>query len=76
METTISVPEEMLHRVDEAAKRLGLSRSEFFAQAAERWIEAFDDDTTATINGVITGLPADHAFTDAAASAVVQDDRD
>ncbi|MBB4663937.1 ribbon-helix-helix protein, CopG family [Conexibacter arvalis] len=76
METTISVPEETLHRVDDAARRLGVSRGEFFAHAAERWMKALDDDTTATINGVITGLPADHAFTDAAASALIQDDRD
>jgi metal-responsive CopG/Arc/MetJ family transcriptional regulator len=75
METTISVPEETLHRFDDAARRLGVSRSEFFAQAAERWIKALDGDTTAAINGVITGLPADHAFTDVAASALVQDDR-
>jgi metal-responsive CopG/Arc/MetJ family transcriptional regulator len=74
METTISVPEELLHRVDAATRRLGVSRSEFFAQAAERWLEALDYDTTLTINGVITGLPADHAFTDAAASTLVQDD--
>ncbi len=76
MDTTISVPAEMLRRVDDAARRLGLSRSEFFAQAAERWIKALDDDTTATINGVLAGLPADHAFTDAAASVLVQDDLD
>lgn len=71
MKTTISVPEEMLHRIDDAARRLGVSRSDFFAQAAERWLEALDEATTATINGAIAGLPADHAFTDAAASALV-----
>jgi hypothetical protein len=62
VDTTISVPEETLHRADDAARRLGVSRSEFFAQAAERWIKALDDDTTATITGVLAGLPADHAF--------------
>jgi len=76
METTISVPKEMLRRVDDAARRLGVSRREFFAQATERWLETLDDGTTATINGVITGLPADHAFTDAAASALAQDHLD
>ena len=76
METTISVPEETLLRVDDAARRLGLSRSDFFAQAAERWLDELDDDTTATINSVTTGLSTDHAFTDAAASALVQDNRD
>lgn len=76
METTISVPLETLRRVDDAARRLGLSRSDFFAQAAERWLEALDRGTTAAINGVLAGLPADHAFTDSGASALVKDDRD
>jgi metal-responsive CopG/Arc/MetJ family transcriptional regulator len=76
METTISVPAETLRRVDAVARRLSVSRSEFFARAAERWLEALDDDTTAAINGVLADLPAHHAFTDAAASALVQDDRD
>lgn len=75
METTISVRQKTLRRVDAAARRLGLSRSDFFAHAAERWLIELDDDTTATMNGVITGLPADHAFTDAAASALVDDGR-
>jgi metal-responsive CopG/Arc/MetJ family transcriptional regulator len=76
METSISFPEAMLRPVDAAARRLGVSRSEFFAQAAEWWIKALDDDTTASINGVVTRVPADHAVTDAAASALVRDDRD
>lgn len=76
MEMSISVPEELLRRVDAVARRLGVSRSGFFTQAAERWLEALDDDTTATINRVISDLPADHSFTDTAASALVQDDRD
>lgn len=71
MDTTISVPGATLQRVDDAARRLGVSRSVFFAQAAERWLEALNDATTATINSVITGRPSDHAFTDAAASALV-----
>jgi metal-responsive CopG/Arc/MetJ family transcriptional regulator len=71
METTISVPEEMLLRVDDAARWLGVSRSDFFAQAAERWLDALDDGcTTAAINRAIAAVPADHAFTDAAAAAM------
>ena len=76
METGISVSAELLRRVDDAARRLGVSRSDFFAQAAERWLKALDDDTTATINTVLADLLADHAFTDAAASALIQDDID
>ncbi len=49
----------MLHktpfrRVDDAAKRLGVSRSEFFARTAERWLATLDDDgTTEAINSAI-----------------------
>jgi hypothetical protein len=62
--------------VDDAARRLGVSRSEFFSRAAERWLDALEDDgTTEAINGTIEGLPPDHAFTDAAAAALVADER-
>jgi hypothetical protein len=51
--------------------RLGVSRSEFFARAAVRWLETLDDDgTTDAINRAIAGVQADHAFTDAAAAAL------
>ncbi len=75
MKTAISVPDETFRRVDAAAARMGVSRSEFFARAAERWLEALDDDgTTAAINRVIAGLEPDHEFTDAAAASLVSDD--
>jgi metal-responsive CopG/Arc/MetJ family transcriptional regulator len=75
MKTAISVPDQTFHRVDDAAKRLGVSRSEFFARAAERWLTALEDDgTTEAINRAIAGAPADHAFTDAAAAALVADE--
>ncbi len=76
MKTAISVPDDTFHRVDQAAKRLGLSRSEFFARAAEKALDALDDDgTTETINRAVAGLRADHAFTDAAAAALAADDQ-
>lgn len=51
-----------------------MSRSEFFARAAERWLETLDDDgTTEAINRAIAGLAPDHAFTDAAAAALADD---
>jgi metal-responsive CopG/Arc/MetJ family transcriptional regulator len=76
MKTAISVPDRTFERVEVAAKRMGVSRSEFFARAAERWLDTLDDDgTTAAIDAAIADLPADHAFTDAAAAALVRDDR-
>ncbi|MBM3676848.1 MAG: CopG family transcriptional regulator [Actinobacteria bacterium] len=74
MKTAISVPDDTFRRVDAAARRLGVSRSEFFARAAERWLDALDDEgTTDAINRAIAGLEAesDHVFTDAAAAALV-----
>jgi metal-responsive CopG/Arc/MetJ family transcriptional regulator len=71
MKTAISLPDETFDRVERAASKLGVSRSEFFARAAERWLDALDNDqTTDAINSAIAGLPDDTAFTDAAAAAL------
>ena len=76
MKTAISLPDDTFRRVIDAADRLGVSRSEFFARAAERWLDALDDDgTTDAINRAIAGHPADHEFTDAAAVALFRDDQ-
>ena len=76
MKTAISVPDDTFERVEQAAKRLGVSRSEFYARAAQSWLDALEDeDTTDAINHAIAGLPAENAFTDAAAAAIALDDR-
>ena len=75
LKTAISVRDENFRRVDDAAKRLGVSRSEFFARAAERWLRDLDDDgLTDAINRAPGGDPDDHAFTDAAAAALAARD--
>jgi len=38
MKTTISIPDEVLEQAERAAKRLGLSRSEFFTRAVEAFL--------------------------------------
>jgi metal-responsive CopG/Arc/MetJ family transcriptional regulator len=76
MKTVISLSDETFQRVDRAAKRLGLSRSELFARAAENWLDGLEDDgVIEAINRAITGLPDDHQFTDAAAAASVASDQ-
>jgi hypothetical protein len=51
-------------------------RSEFFARAAERWLDALEDEgTTEAINRAIAGVAVDHAFTDAAAAALPAGDQ-
>lgn len=44
MKTAISLPDEVFRRVERQARRLGLSRSEFFARAAERFLQALRED--------------------------------
>ena len=77
MKTAISVPDETFQRVEQAAKRLGVSRSEFYARAARSWLDALeDDDTTAAINRAVDEIQPDSAFTDAAATALVAGEED
>lgn len=44
MKTAISVPDEVFHRVERQAKRLKLSRSEFFTRAAERFLATLAEE--------------------------------
>jgi predicted DNA-binding protein len=74
VKTAISLPDETFERVEAAAKRLGVSRSEFFARAAERWLNDLDDNqTTEAINQAIADLPGDTAFSEAAAQALLRE---
>jgi metal-responsive CopG/Arc/MetJ family transcriptional regulator len=71
VKTAISLPDETFRRVDDAAKRMGVSRSEFFTRAAERWLRELEsDDITGAINEALAGHADDHAFTDAAAATL------
>jgi metal-responsive CopG/Arc/MetJ family transcriptional regulator len=75
MKTAISLSDDTFRRVDRAAKRLGLSRSEFFARAAESWLTVLEeDDTTEAINQALRCGQVDHQFTDVAASALTTAD--
>jgi metal-responsive CopG/Arc/MetJ family transcriptional regulator len=73
VKTAISIPDGIFARVERAAARLGVSRSEFFAKAAQRWLDDLDDDgTTAAINRAIAGSPLDTTFVEAAATALAE----
>lgn len=75
MKTAISLPDDTFRRVECAARRMGLSRSQFFARAAERWLDILQEaETTAAINRAISGPQTDHEFVDAAAAALAEDD--
>jgi metal-responsive CopG/Arc/MetJ family transcriptional regulator len=76
MKTAISLPDETFTRVEQAAKLLGVSRSEFFARAAERWLDDLDDDqTTNAINQALAGVEQDTTFVDAAGDRLVREHR-
>lgn len=69
MKTAISVPDQTFARVDEAAARLGVSRSKFFALAAERWLRDLDDtQTTVAIDHALETVEQDTSFVSRAAS--------
>jgi len=54
VKTAISIPEQVFHRVEEHAARLGMSRSEFFTRAAARWADELDDEhLTAAIDAAL-----------------------
>jgi metal-responsive CopG/Arc/MetJ family transcriptional regulator len=75
MKTAISLPDETFRRIDRAAKRLGVSRSEFFTRAAESWLAALEEEgTTEAINDALRGVTPDHQFMDAAAGALAAAD--
>jgi Ribbon-helix-helix protein, copG family len=68
MKTAISIPDATFARVDATAARLGVSRSEFFARAAERWLKDLEGpETTAAIDAALGG-EQDTAFVGRAAA--------
>lgn len=76
MKTAISLPDDTFARVEQAAKRLGVSRSEFFATAAQRWLDDLDDQrVTEAIDQALAAIEQDHAFVDAAADRLAREHR-
>ncbi|MGQ0626196.1 MAG: ribbon-helix-helix protein, CopG family [Sporichthyaceae bacterium] len=75
MKTAISLPDELFSRVQRHAERLGLSRSEFFAIAAGRWLDELEGaDLTAALNLALAcaGPDDDREFVSAAARSVIE----
>ncbi|MBV8528950.1 MAG: ribbon-helix-helix protein, CopG family [Candidatus Dormibacteraeota bacterium] len=69
MKTAISLPNETFERAAERAHELGISRSEFFARAADRYLEELDRDSlTQAINEALDA-GADHDGSNAVAIA-------
>lgn len=59
MKTAIAIPDVVFQRVERRVKDLGLSRSEFFVRAAERYLDDLDrEGLTARIDAAIATAPA------------------
>jgi metal-responsive CopG/Arc/MetJ family transcriptional regulator len=67
MKTAISVPDETYDQATELAKRLGMSRSEFFSRAAQKYADDLSATTlTAHIDQALAAAESD----DSAGAAV------
>jgi hypothetical protein len=70
MKTAISVPDDTFARVETAAARLGVSRSHFYARAAERWLAELEaSQVTEQINAALEAIEQEAAFVNHAAAA-------
>lgn len=70
MKTAISVPDQTFERASHRAADLGMSRSEFFARAAERYLDELDAESlTIQIDDALDHLDSpDDALVDAVAA--------
>jgi metal-responsive CopG/Arc/MetJ family transcriptional regulator len=71
VKTAISIPDATFERVERQARELGVSRSEFYTRAAERWLDALDDEhATEQIDRALlaAGEDPERAFLDRAAA--------
>ena len=67
MKTAISVPDETFDRVSRRATALGMSRSEFFARAAQRYLDDLDAESlTKQIDSAVEVLDTPDETQDAA----------
>jgi metal-responsive CopG/Arc/MetJ family transcriptional regulator len=54
VKTAISIPDDTFERVEKSVAELGISRSEFFARAARKYLEELEAESiTAQINAAI-----------------------
>jgi metal-responsive CopG/Arc/MetJ family transcriptional regulator len=60
MKTAISVPDETFARVEATRQQMGLSRSEFYATAARRWLDEREGaEITAQIDAALAAAGSD-----------------
>lgn len=60
MKTAISLPDAIYKKADQAAKRLGVTRSRFYAMAVAEYVAKYEvDEVTAKLNEVYAKEPAE-----------------
>jgi metal-responsive CopG/Arc/MetJ family transcriptional regulator len=69
MKTAISIPDETFARVERRAGSLGMSRSEFFTKAAQRYLDQLDADSLSAAIDAALGLVGADDSGDAAVAA-------
>lgn len=70
MKTAISVPDDTFEKATRRAHDLGMSRSEFFARAAARYLDELDaESVTHQIDLAVAALAGDDSTADAVAVA-------
>lgn len=77
MKTAVSIPDDVFEAADRAAKRLGVSRSEFYARAVARLVhELRAQDVTRRLDEVYAAEPAVlDAALGAAQAASIEDEQ-
>ncbi len=69
MKTAISLPDDTFRRATERARDLGISRSEFFSKAAERYLDVLEaEGVTVQINEALAASGPDDDSNEVAAS--------
>jgi metal-responsive CopG/Arc/MetJ family transcriptional regulator len=77
MKTAISIPDETFEEASTRAVELGISRSEFFVRAAQRYLQALDDESlTQQIDAVLVLVGDDDSNRDAVLAGVDRLNRD
>lgn len=62
VKTAISVPDETFQQADRQAAALGMSRSEFFTRAAQRYLRELDDQSlTSRIDAAVALVGVDES---------------
>ncbi len=60
MKTAISIPDEVFEAAERAAKKLGVSRSEFYANAVRDFVERYGrDGITEALNEIYSSIESD-----------------